>query len=718
MNSSNYLNAVPPPASGAADLRPTIDLFRSHLWLLIACAVVCIGLAVTYVLVAPNVYAARSVVLVSQINSKVVNIQDVTPEDLEALDVMKTIEQSLTTDKILLEIVKEQHLDTVPEFLPSPLSATITHWMGGDTTPTDDRLIKALTKHLKVKIRRGTRLIDVIAESEDPVLAQKLSRAVVEHYMQGTAEHREGASQSANGFLIQEAERMKANLEKSAGALQKYREEHNTVSLDNSQNIVVDALKNMNAKLTDARANRLKLEADLAQYRALSTRDPAQLLAITSIANSLGVLDAKRRVEDLEGELARLSGRYRLEHPKYLQAQSQLAIAKSEYHQTILKAGEEISSAYQSAVDEEQKLVAALHDQEDASSSLNKIAIPYATLQRNMEADQALYQTVLTRLRETDLTKALALAPLTVIEEPRVTTKPVKPKSLLIIALGVFCGVGGGIGLVLGLNALDSSIRTIDEAERALDLPVIAAVPLARRKRKTEWKELPVLNAPDSTSAEAFRMLRTHLELKEDTDRQWLLFTSANPDEGKTFCSANCAVALAQQGYRTLLVDGDLRRPSLAPLFRCSTDLPGLSDCLRGATTLRQAVQDGPVENLSILTAGNPVRNAAQVMSQENLARLLRDPAFAAFDRIVFDSAPVNGVCETLHLVRYATSVCLVVRSGKTPLKVCRRAAAALIRAHAKDTGLVLNRLPRSPYYTYLMDYKGYGEGTQVSLTA
>jgi capsular exopolysaccharide synthesis family protein len=254
---------------------------------------------------------------------------------------------------------------------------------------------------------------------------------------------------------------------------------------------------------------------------------------------------------------------------------------------------------------------------------------------------------------------------------------------------------------------MDGSVKTVDEAEETFAAPVISAVPqLTGRSNSKKKQALPMIYAPSTMTAEAFRSLRTVLELKEVVDRQALLFTSAMPDEGKTFCSVNCAVASAQYGYSTLIVDADLRRPSVGRILGCNApETKGLSDCLSGKATLVEAIHDTDIERLYIMPAGTQITNPAELMSVDKLSALFRNPLFDKFDRIIFDTPPVNAVSDALHLVRLATAVCLVVRAGKTPIQASKRAYMALFSAKAQDIGIILNRLPQDNHYHYGFKY-------------
>jgi succinoglycan biosynthesis transport protein ExoP len=674
------------------DFRHLLRLMREKAGILALSTIVCVALAVVYLMVAPRIYSSRAVIYVEQRDKNVIDIKAVDPEDLEAMEVMKTVEQSLGTDEMMLRVIKANHLANVPEF--------------GGTDPsnpaTDDMLIKALTNRVSIKVRRGTRLVDIVAKSKDPQLARAIAQSFVDEYLRLDMDQRTGSASEANGFLLREADQLKANLEVSEHALQTYREQHNALSLDDTQNIVVDSLKDLNTRLGQARGDRMKVEADFNQYKLIGNSDPKALLAIPTIATSSLVLQAQNDVDQARGELADLSRRYRSEHPKYIQAQSRLAQLQDDYNKTILSVAAGMQTAYQSALDNEKKLSDALTQQEQASSDLSKIAIPYNTLQHNVDADRDLYQSVITRLKETDVTKQIEENPIRLIETPRVTTKPVSPKIPLVLFASICLGIGSGIGITLLLHSMDTSFRSVEEVEQTLGLPVVAAVPrLKKTKAAGTWKGMPMVSEPYSVTAEAFRSLRTVLDLKDETDKQILLITSAIPDEGKTFCSTNAAAALAQQGYRTLIIDTDMRNPSVAAALHIASGVEGLTDYLSGSTTLAQSIQKTEIENLSVITAGTGARNPSELLSGDRLARLFADPAMAGYERIVLDTPPVNAVSDALNLVKYATSTCLVVRAGSTPAKASQRAHAALAGARVLDAGIVLNCVPTMEYYTY-----------------
>jgi receptor protein-tyrosine kinase len=291
-------------------------------------------------------------------------------------------------------------------------------------------------------------------------------------------------------------------------------------------------------------------------------------------------------------------------------------------------------------------------------------------------------------------------------------------------------------------------------------MPVLAAVPETFNKdAKKDADALPetagtasyrlVAVAPEGPAAEAFRNLRATLTLLGPEDeRKVFIFTSALPSEGKSFTSANYALSLAQQGHRVLLIDGDLRRPSLHKIFKAAEspdrnrqdnpEPPGIVDCLIGAVSLEEAfgnVRANEIEptdaspspnsivtalggQLSVLAGGRRSPNPAELLSGPSFAALIADAA-RLFDRVVIDSAPVLAVSDTLLMAPYAQTTCLVVRAAKTARDGVRRAIALLEGAGSRPAGIVLNRVPKrggaGHYYYYASP--GYGSGTYGSGT-
>jgi len=683
------------------DFQEIYHLLREKAWLVLTSILVAGLIGGAYLMRATKLYSARMVIQVEQSERKVVNIEEINKNDLTDRDALKTLEASLASRTLSWRVIESLKLTPVQ--------------LGLQDRPekpySEKEIVDQFERRVTVQLIRGTRLISVEAEMEDRTLPPKICAAVVNEYVRSNVEQRVQINKEAGQFLVDQADELKQKLEKSEQALQDYKEKYQAVSLDQSQNIVVEELKVLNSKLSAAKADRLKLESDYGQVQKLSGKETEELLKIGSIASDPGMLEQKKKVAEQQAEIARLQQRYLPKHPKYIQAQSQLQELKDGLFRTATHVAESLGNSLESANETEKKLEEALRGQEQKALGLNKMSISYNVLSREVDTDRALYNSVLSRLKETDVTRGLKQEQFRIVETPVTPDKPVKPRKVFTLSIALVSGLFAGLAVTLGLNALDSSLKTVDRAEKLLGLPAVGAVPKAKSGGPAD--PLMVLQEPHGAVAEAFRTLRTSMSLLgRDVDRRTFLFTSAVPGEGKSFCSINYAVSLAQQGLRTLLIDADLRLPTIGKRLFDDEPHPGTSDFIAGQVSLEEATRNSPVENLSVMTAGNRAPNPAELLAAGGFGDLLQR-ALTKFDRVVVDSAPVNAVADTLLLVRHVQSVCLVVHAAKTPRKAVLRASQKLAEAGSRPVGQILNQLPTHGGVGYYYHYSAgeYGKG-------
>jgi capsular exopolysaccharide synthesis family protein len=416
------------------------------------------------------------------------------------------------------------------------------------------------------------------------------------------------------------------------------------------------------------------------------------------------IAELKKEIEAAEVNVATLGLRYRERHPKMIQAQSQLMESKAALVSNVLKVPPQIRATYETALANESRLEAALKEQEQLALELNQQAIPYNVLARDVETDRAVYESTLKRLKEVDIAKGIESGNYRIFEAARLPLSPVGAKKLRVIALSLLGGLLVGVALSIGLYMMDTSFRSVEQAEALTGLPVVGAIPYWSRSEQSK-NALALVDEPDSNVAEAFRSLRTMLAVSENGQGdKALLFTSALKEEGKSFCAVNYAIGLAQQQLRTIIVDADLRRPKVAEMLCRKDPGVGLADHLAGKAKLEKVIYPTLVEGLSVLPAGSALPNPAELLSGGGFSRLLKELS-KSFDRIIIDTAPLNLVGDALLVVQHCKSVCLVMRAGKTPRKSVRRACEMLSRAGLTNLSLVLNQLYASPglakYYRY-----------------
>lgn len=754
-----------------------------RIWILVACVLAGLLVAVGYLIKTPRLYQGHVVLEVEFAEPTFVNAEDTTMRVrsmfLASQEALRTIEQNLTNRSLMARVVRAEGLaddggrallgkSVIPpqksgEASPSPTASPKIDILKAPVyTPLEEALGGAMVGMVKPVIRRGSRLIDLYVTNRDPAMAQRLVEAVGREYIRSAIERRSSFSQDSLRYLLEEEERLKANLKRSEAAVADYKEKTpdalqlgGGAAATGSQQgagagsggmrggLVEDKLQELNSKLTAAKSDRLRLEGELKQIEREGENVDA-LLAIPSIAAAQAVIARKQDLNQLEAAVAQLAQRYKDRHPKMMAARAAMAEARAALKRSVLDQPSILRNSIEQAKATETNLEGAFREQEKAALALNKAAIGYQELARQAETDRALYESVLRQIKETNLTKDVKTNAVSVVEHSPLVRTPVSPNPKKALLLGLLGGLAVGFGAIYVLDLLDRSIRTVDQAESTLGLPVLAAVTeVTKEEAPASTEAMPdaagyrlMAEAPEGSAAEAFRNLRASLALLgPEAERKIFLFTSAVPNEGKSFTSANYALALAQQGYRVLLIDGDLRRPSLHKIFRSSisgnsaerNDVAGIVDCLLGAISLPQAIHtvaagrlDGDAAEpatalsgqLSILSGGRRAPNPAELLSGPSFANLVAQAA-RLFDRVVIDSAPVLAVSDTLLLVPHVQTVCVVVRAGRTVRNAVQRALGMLAGAGGRPAGLVLNRLPRregAGYYYYYANH-GYGKG-------
>ena len=677
-------------ASFAGDLQYILGVVRSKALLIIVCVLAAATLGYLYARFSPKIYAAKTVIQVDQEEQRVVKIEGVKAEDLKAPEVLKTYEQNIMSSEVLLRVIKNHDLLNEPMFLPEVQGSR-----------SERALVEALARHINAKIRRETRLIDITVEHPSPLLARRIAELLVEEFALWCSQSRREAGELASAFLLERAGQLNERLAKSERALQAYKEQNAGVSLDERQNFMAEKLTQLNLRVTEAKSERLRLESDSAQLRTAAVKTPAELLAIPRIASAPAIADLQKKISEREAVIATFAQRYKPEHPKYIAAQSELDELRADLREEVRTTAAVLEAQYQTAKGLEEKFEQALRDQQKVALGVNTIGLGYAALAREVDSNRALYESVFTRMKETEITKDIAQGALHVVERPLLPELPVKPRKTIVLALSIMAGLGAGCFLAFASHAADRSLRTLEDAETRLGLRSLGEIPrLTGGPRRA--KNFPLLLESDQAATESFRTLRTSLSLLGNhADRKSILFTSAHPGEGKTFCSINCAVAFANQGLRTLLIDADLRLPSIGRILLGTEDAPGVSELLLGDTHLGKAVHLTKTENLFVLPAGRRVPNSAELSGGAKLIAILGQVC-GDFDRVVIDTPPINAVSDALLLAKHVQSVCLVIHAGRTPAEDVVRAAHRLAEAGAPPVGFVWNQVKRSNgYHSY-----------------
>ncbi len=684
-----------PKDQGTVSLSTLTFLLWDNAFIIALSALLGLAAALAYLQWMPPVYAAQARVEIAGNDTILSEFQRQAAEDVSSAPLLKTVEQTIASNAVLARVIAANHLDTDPELAPPTADNT------------EPAIIERLRRRVSANLVRGTRLITVEVDASSPEKATRWLQSLLDTFFAQAQEDRRKQSGTARRFLVAEADRLAVKLHESELRLQQYREKYDAMAIAERQNLVIEQLRHLHAQLSDARNTRLALAAEQTQVKAaLDSGQLDGLLNLQRIATRQEIIDLRKQLDVLAAQAATYALPYGENHPVLQQARRQRDEAAATLASTARSVAESILNNYQAALTTENLLQQELAKQEQTAVELDRVAIPYHALERDLQSDTALHAQVLARLKETDVTQNLMAQPnfsdnyVHLVDAPFATYEPIRPLWSLALAVGFLGGSIIGVGLAALRCAFDDSVPSVDVAEACLGVTALAVVPHSRQLGFRRGRLRPP--APGTPDTESFRLLRTALSMREDIpDRRLVMFTSACPGEGKTCCAINYAAVVAQSGMRTLLIDGDLRRPKLRSAFERYVGRTSLAECLVDPGLLGSAIDATDHPNLFLLANPEGTPRAAELLAGDNL-RLLLEKCSGLFDRIIIDTAPVAVVSDALCFARYVPAIFLVVHAGHTPRRLVRRAHTLITEVAGRPlAGVVLNRIRRDRAANY-----------------
>jgi len=587
-----------------------------------------------------------------------------------------------------------------------------------------------------------TRLISIKFTHPDPIVAAKVANAVANAFVLNNLEQKTKFTNTTGDFLQKRIAELQSQIRSDEERLINYAKGHEILSLDAAQNTVVDRLAGLNKQLLEAENDRKIAEA---AYRV--SKEP-------------GVSDvlSKDKTKELEAQLAVLKQkRAQLlvdnteEWPEVKEVQGQIAALEKDIQDTRSRAAsteaKSLEARYHEALDRENALRASFDEQRGASRTQNEASINYKIIQQEIDTNKGLLDGLLQRAKENDVVLAGTPNNLHVTDYATPPRVPIGPNRLQGVILAFLFSVGFGVGLATLLEYLDDSVRSSEEVHRILRLPTLATIPLLKKNKARRMiagkgsTSLELRNGNgngngknghttshpallldlDSRSplAEAYRHLRTSVLLSiAGRAPKTLVVTSCEPSEGKTTTTINLAMTLAQTGATVLIIDGDMRRPSVHAAFGIENK-GGLSSVLSSAMSEAEVlnlVQQEAESGLYLLTAGAVPPNPAELVGSDQMRKLISELG-STFDHIVIDSPPIASFTDGVLLSAVSDGVILVVRANECSRKVLQRAHQSLVDVGAKVLGVVLNRVNTrtTNYYYNSRYYSKYYQGESKS---
>ncbi|RMF22946.1 MAG: polysaccharide biosynthesis tyrosine autokinase [Deltaproteobacteria bacterium] len=722
------------------NLRDYIGVLLHRRWTVATALVVCVLATLIFSLVSTPMYEATALLQIQPGGPNILSFEDV--QESMALsqaynDFFQTQYDILSSRRLATRTIDKLGLDADPwlngDLERSTFLGRTKAWIASLVASEDEdpelaalakrqKLIDKFIDHVRVKPRRKSFLVEVSFRSPDPETSAEVANTMAREYVDLTLDQRIEAAAQGRDFIAKQLAVTKARLEESEEQLQEFARGRDLYALEQEEKVIHERLADLNNRLTEAQGERISLEA---AYQQATGPDHSNLPAV--VASPL-IKSLKEELSKAEAEYAALSGRFTDAYPQVRTLKARIEQIRSSIAQEENEIISSIKADYEAAVAREEMLREQLEAQRKVVAAYEEKAIDFKIMKREVDTNRGIYENLLRRLKEVEVTEAIRASNITLVDSPEVPLEPASPNIPLNLALSSLLGLFAGVGLAFFQDYMDDSLKSPDDVERYLRLPTLGAVPVLKgapeeerdksekRQRRERGKDdapsadLEVVLRPTSSGAEAIRTLRASLFLAAPGGAPGrLLISSAKPGEGKTCIAINLGAALAQMGRRVVVVDCDLRRPRIHKAIGLSQS-PGVTNYLTGNVALDEVIRDSGQAGLDIVTAGPIPPNPVDLLDSVGMGELIRDLE-ERYDHIVIDTPPALGFADVPVLSNRLGGACLLVtRAGDTSRRLARQACEYLIRMQSKLLGVVLNRVAsRSTGYSYYGYYGYYG---------
>jgi polysaccharide biosynthesis transport protein len=730
--------AYPPLANSysygeQADLRQYWRTLRKHLWPLLSVPVVLVALTGIRDLLAPRLYTAKATILIKNNAPQVYAYTSVDsssgPDGAATSSQWKVdnkTEYTLLQARSLAErVIRIEGLIANP-FFPNtragaPSDATAE---GGDEILSDDpeagqvpsALMNRYFLDLKIAPIDETELVAVGFTTPNAVLSARLANAHVREFIRQGIELNAQNSEQATQFLQKKLSQLKQQVEESELALNNYRRDKGIVpgliSVDGSQDVVLGRLDKISEQAQQAHLKNLNLETQIALI------DQGHADALPDVIDNKIVQTLKENLDAFQVQYASMSGEYKPDYPPMAELTEKMTETRGALKREIeaIVAGTRVQ--YMASLKDEEALGQELKREKEFALGLNDAGVKYAILQREADTNKELYNAVLKRMKDVEVTADLHASNVSIVDKATVPQTPSSPQTARDLVVAALLGLMGGIGLAFLLERHDDTFKDSEEVESYLRIPQLGTIPDFNRlggpiygggtglifngPAQSKYA-VPIATAYGlhSPIGEAYRMVRTGLLLsRAGAPPKTALISSAIPGEGKTTTAANLAVVLASTGRRLLLIDADLRRPHCHNLFGMG-NLHGLTEALTGVRKVEEGIQPTGFDNLDLLSSGEIPPNPSELLGSDKMREILAHLA-GRYDCVVIDSAPITAVTDAVILSNMVDGVVLVANRWTARQQV-RNALSRIEYARAKVFGIVLNQVDLNHF-----GYQGY----------
>ncbi|MDD3603738.1 MAG: polysaccharide biosynthesis tyrosine autokinase [Kiritimatiellae bacterium] len=710
-----------------------LGVMRRHLWIILAAFLIISTITVLRAYRAVPVFQAVAKIMIERQAPTVTHFEGVVQPNVTwgAREYYRTQEQ-LARSRAVLEIALERPEISAmfgEEAGDVPLRRTFRQTLSAllqMPAPEPPENWERLRGFISSEQVRDTYFLYIRAEASNRQKAALLATAVAEAFVEFHRRNRRTASNDAFVYLEEQKEKEETALQLAQQKLQEFRQGTQSHSLDLSEvgHPVMKRLTLLNEQLTQAQMERINLEAELRVVRrALASGTDAfqdvgeQVFSLSSIRKDPRMAEIRSALIAAEEEAATLADIYGPQHPNYVAVSTRMNLLKGKLSEALLEIVESLTSRLEVVQGQEKELQAEYDQQNAAAMTLANQSLEFRNLQNEVDRHQKLYSVLLERMSEVELTSDYAKTNVELIEAAALPKAPVRPNKISMVVKGLLLGLVLGIALAFFVEYMDETVRSPEDIELRVGIPVLGFIPRIRLDREASDKEasrvLVYARGEDNIIMEAYRNLRTLVFFARPVEgSKVLLMSSAGPGDGKTTTAANLAMTIAKANRKVLLVDADFRRPMITKYFGLSAET-GLSSVLAGESPLEDALQKTVVDlevlnNLDILSAGPMPPDSGELLDSSRMDRLLMELR-DKYDRIIIDAPPVLYVTDASILAAKSDGVILVVKAGRRTAAFVRRAVKHIENVQGKVIGGVLNMVNVPRFGHYYSDYYYYG---------
>ena len=568
-----------------------------------------------------------------------------------------------------------------------------------------DETLKAFQKAVKIVPVRLSRLVEIQVMNSDAALSARIANAMAKAFIAINLERKLESSVYARQFLEDQIKQTKAKLEESERVINQYAKANAILSLGDKTSATAQNFVDFSSALAKAEQDRFKAESQYNEIRLNPDSAP-------QVLDNKAIQTYKEQKAQLDAEYAKNLSLYKPGFPIMVQLKAQMDEVDSRINSEVNTVLASIKGQFEAAKRQEDMLRQRVATSRQEVLTVQDRSVDLNLLQRELDTNRQVYDSLLQRLKEVSVTGGLTTNNLSVVDEAQTPLFPYSPRPLINIALGIL--LGGFLGMLAALlrEQMDDSIKHADEVEGFFGLPLLGWIPFTKLpKGSKDPVALLSHTEPRSAFAEAYRSMRTALQFSTtDGAPKCFMVTSCSKSEGKSTTALSLAINFAQLGHRVLLIDADMRRPSLHKTLGLPNER-GLSNLLTGDNATAGLIAATQVPNLGVLLAGPTPPDPVELLMGPRLGLLLEKATALGFAHVIIDAPPLLGIADSIVLGNQVQHIVFAVKASETKKNNIKDSLRRLRNAGLMPMGVVLTYARNEHTNDYAYDtYYGYGD--------